>query len=92
MSASALLVELENAGIRLDHDGDALFANVLPGWDITQYRDRIAASKPLLLAVLHLQDQIVAAASAAQEAFDRATYDELWRRWHALQEGQETTP
>jgi hypothetical protein len=36
--------------------------------------------------LLALQDEIVAAATAAQSAFDRAAYDELWRRWYVLQD------
>ena len=36
-------------------------------------------------ALLAVQDEIVAAASAARDAFDRQHYDRLWERWHALQ-------
>ena len=39
-----------------------------------------------LTARLALQDEIVRTASAARDAFDRATYDEVWRRWSELQE------
>jgi hypothetical protein len=38
------------------------------------------------LAELDLRQQIVAAATAAQSAFDRQHYDALWERWHALQD------
>ena len=48
----------------------------------TRFEPILPADAATLLA---LQDEIVAAASAARDAFDRAAYDELWRRWHALQ-------
>ncbi len=38
------------------------------------------------LALVALQDEIVAAASAAQARFDRQRYDELWHHWYVLQE------
>jgi hypothetical protein len=63
---------------------------VLPGADLDQYRLSIREHKPELLTLLVLQDDIVAAATPAQSAFNRAAYDELWRRWYALQE-EETT-
>ena len=90
MSVSMLLDELDATGIRLRRDGDALLAHILRGASIDPYRERITMHKPALLAELLLRDQIVTAASAAQDAFDRAMYDALWRRWHALQ-AQETT-
>jgi len=85
MSASALIDELIEAGVRLSLDGGELVADVLPGVDVDPYRGRIAQGRPALLAELDLRQQIVAAATAAQSAFDRAACDELWRRWHALQ-------
>ena len=91
MSAATLVDEVQAAGIRLSHDGDALAADVLPGVDLDPYRHRIAEFRPALLAELDLRARIVAAASAAQASFDRAAYDELWRRRHALA-AQEMTP
>jgi hypothetical protein len=89
VSAATLLDALIRAGIRLGRDGDDLIADVLPGADLDRYRLSIREHRPELVTLLVLQDEIVAAATAAQSAFDRAAYDELWRRWYALQE-QET--
>jgi hypothetical protein len=86
MSASALLVELEAVGIRLHRDGDDLLASIRPGANFDPFRQRVREHKPALLASLALQEQIVAAATAATAAFDRAEYDHLWTEWHALQE------
>jgi hypothetical protein len=86
MSVSNLVDEYAAAGVRLRREGDDLIADVLPGASLDQYREHIREHKPALLTLLALQDEIVRTASAARDAFDRATYDELWRRWQALQE------
>jgi len=90
MNALALLSELERAGIRLGHDGDGLFAVVLPDAELDPYRARIAEHRSALLSVLHLQDQIVTAATIDPTAFDRGTYEALWTRWYAF-EAQENS-
>jgi hypothetical protein len=90
VSTDALLEELASRGIHLEREGRSIFAEVEAGADVTPHTDRIKRNKPALLAELHLREQIVAAASAAQDAFDRQHYDALWKRWHALQE-QETS-
>jgi hypothetical protein len=78
--------ELTAAGVHLTRHGAALRYQTRPGVTIAPYRERIAAHKPDLLTLLHLQEEIVAAATTALASFDRAAYDELWRRWQALQE------
>ena len=85
MSAGALVDELAAAGVRLSLAGDDLRYQTKPGVSIAPSREQIVTNKPALIALLRLQDEIVAAASAARASFDRAAYDELWRRWHALQ-------
>ena len=91
MGAAQLLTELEAAGIRATAMGDTLRVRAKPGVDLTPYRDDIRQHKSTLLALLALQDEIVAAAGAARDAFDRQHYDELWRRWHALQAEEVTS-
>ena len=71
MSVGALLDELERAGIRLSRDGDDLIAEIQPGACLDPYREHIVANKPTLLAMLDLQEQIVAAATVEPAAFDR---------------------
>jgi hypothetical protein len=56
----------------------ALNATVAEQW--------ISASEVLL----ELQLEIVRASTVAAEAFDRTYYDELWRRWYAVQEDEES--
>ena len=52
---------------------------------------RFAPVRPADAAVLLvLQDEIVAAASAARDAFDRQHYEALWAKWHALAEQEMT--
>jgi hypothetical protein len=89
--SAALLDELAAAGVRLSLAGDALRYQTRPGVSIAPYREQITAHKPALVALLALQDEIVAAASAARDAFDRAAYDALWARWHALAEQEMTS-
>jgi hypothetical protein len=92
VSASSLLDELAAAGIRLSRDGNDLAADVLPGAILDPYRDRIREHKPALQTLLALQDDIIRAASAARDAFDRQHFDALWERWHALQDEEMTNP
>ena len=73
------------AGIRLGRDGDDLIADMHPGANLDRYRESIREHKPALLALFALQDEIVSAATAARDAFDRQHYDELWRQWYAVQ-------
>jgi hypothetical protein len=90
VNAAALLADFEAAGVRLSLAGDDLRCQSRPGVRIAPYRERIVTNKPALIALLRLQDEIVGAATAARDAFDRQSYDKLWRDWYALQE-QETT-
>jgi hypothetical protein len=55
------------------------------GINLAPWRERNAATKPVLIALLRLQDEIVRAAAAARDAFDRQYYDELWHQWQVLQ-------
>ena len=82
---SRLLAELTSAGLSLTHSGDDLHYRTRPGVRIAPYREQIITHKPALLTLLALQDEIVRAASAAQNAFDRVAYDALWQRWYAWQ-------
>jgi hypothetical protein len=86
VTAAALLDELGTAGVRLSLSGDDLHYRTRPGVSVAPFRDQITAHKPTLLTLLALQDEIVAAASAAQSAFDRAAYDQIWAEWHMLAE------
>ena len=90
MSAHALRTALEAAGIRLRRDGGDLLVSSGHGASLDPFRQRIREFKPQLLAVLELQEQIVAAASVAPSQFDRRHYDALWRRWHALNAPKES--
>jgi hypothetical protein len=90
VNAAALLAELAASGIGLTREGDNLRVRAEPGVSLAPHRERISAHKPTLLAELRLREEIVAAASAAQHAFDRQHFDTLWERWHALQT-QETS-
>jgi hypothetical protein len=77
VTATALLAELEAAGVRLSLAGDDLRFQTRPGVSIAPYRERIAASKPALLAEL-LKARIIAAVNVEPADFDRAEYDRLW--------------
>ena len=85
MNVTALLAELDAAGIRLGRDGDDLVADVLPGAELDAYRERIQQNKPALVKEL-LQREIVEAAAAVGGAFDRDAYDALWVRWYTLRD------
>ncbi len=81
MTAGAVIDELLDTGIRLSRDGDGLVADVLPGASLDPYREEIRERKPDLVKEL-LQREIVAAASAEPEDFDRDDLDRLWTLWH----------
>jgi hypothetical protein len=85
VTPTALLADLDAAGVHLTRAGDDLRYRTRPGVSIAPFREQIAANKPALLALLALQGQIVEAASAARERFDRDTYDRLWREWYDLE-------
>jgi hypothetical protein len=86
MNAAALLAELETVGIQITREEHTLRVRGNPGANPALYRERIREHKSALLALLGLQDEIVRTASAAQGAFDRRRYDEVWVAWHALQQ------
>jgi hypothetical protein len=90
VTAASLVDELHKAGIRLTPAGDDLRFQTRPGVSIAPYREEISAHKPALLAELRLREEIVAAATTAQAAFDRQHFDQLWERWHALHETEAT--
>ncbi len=90
MSAAALLVELEAAGVRLSLAGDDLRFQTRPGVRIAPFREQIAAHKPALLAEL-LQRQIIKVVTVEPADFDRAEYDRLWTLWKA-QDAARATP
>jgi hypothetical protein len=87
VSAAALLVELEAAGVHLSLAGDALRFQTRPGISIAPYRERITANKPGLLAEL-LKARIIEIVTVDPADFDRAKYERLWERWkvHAAAE------
>src|SRR3712207_2900911 len=85
MSAAVLLRDLEAAGVRLSLAGDGLRVQTRAGVHIAPYRQRITAHKPALLKEL-VQREILEAAAAVGDAFDRDAYDQLWRRWYALRD------
>ena len=85
MSAGALVDELTAAGVRLSLAGETSATRPTPGVSIAPYREPIIMNKPTLIALLRLQDEIVAAASTARDAFDRQHYDQLWVAWHTRQ-------
>jgi hypothetical protein len=90
VSAAALLVELEAAGVRLTLAGDDLRFQTRSGVRIAPYREQIAAHKPALLAEL-LKARIISAVDVQPADFDRAEYDRLWTRWR-VHEAAEKTP
>jgi hypothetical protein len=59
MSASALLDELLNAGIRVRREGEDLLVDVLPEASLDSYREHIQKSKPALLAELRAHEEPV---------------------------------
>jgi hypothetical protein len=92
MSAAALLAQLEAAGVRITREGDTLRVRGMSGVDPAPYREQITAHKPALLALLRLQEEIVATATVATEAFDRQHYDTLWVQWHSLNAQENAVP
>jgi hypothetical protein len=83
VTATALLSEIEATGIVLHAEGDRVRADIPAGANLGPFREHIQAHKAALHREL-LQRQIVAAASAGPEHFDRERYDRLWQHWHAL--------
>jgi hypothetical protein len=88
MNAAALFAELAAAGVHVSRDGDSLRVRGGRDGSIAPFLETIRHHKPALLLEL-LQTEIVAAASIDPAHFDRQHYDELWRRWRAL--NQENT-
>jgi hypothetical protein len=84
MGADRLLDRLHAAGIRLGCDGGTLYADVLPGVNLTPHAATITAHKPALLAALSLRERIIAAVTVEPAAFDRPAYDALWTQYRAL--------
>jgi hypothetical protein len=60
VSARALLVDLEAAGVHLSLAGDDLRFQTRPGVSIAPYRARIAAHKPALVAELRNREPVTA--------------------------------
>lgn len=60
MSARALLVELEAAGVRLSLAEDGLRFQTRPGVSIAPYRERITISKPTILTALRKRETVTA--------------------------------
>jgi hypothetical protein len=60
VSAAALLIELEQAGVRLSLAGDDLHYQTQPGVSTTPHRARIRESKPALLAELRAREEFAA--------------------------------
>jgi len=83
MKAEGLLDELASLGVHLVRDGDAIFADVEDGADISVYVDCIREQKPELLTALELRDRIVTAASADPGQFSHDELDRLWSLWNA---------
>src|SRR6187549_3807182 len=79
----ALLDELAAAGCALHRDGDRLQVIPPEGVNLDPFRDRIHASKPLLLREL-LQREIAAALDVDPSRFDRLGYMSLCAQWRAL--------
>jgi hypothetical protein len=62
MSASALLAELDAAGVHLALAGDDLRFRTQPGVSVARYRERITAYKPALLAAVRQRELAAEAA------------------------------
>jgi len=60
VSAHALLAELRAAGAQLSLAGDDLRFQTRPGVSIAPYRERIAAHKPALVALLYKGQPVTA--------------------------------
>jgi len=85
VNAGALLDQLIDAGISLARDGDDLVVAIADGVNFETFREQIRSTKPAIVAELQLRERIVAAATVPVERFNRAEYDQLWTKWHALQ-------
>ena len=90
MNAPAFLDELTTAGVRLSLAGDDIRFETAPGVSVAPFRERIVASKSVLVSELRLRQRIIAAVTVEPSAFDRAVYDDLWREWHALNAKEHT--
>jgi hypothetical protein len=86
-TVTPLMTEMASAGIRLLRDGDALRVEIPAGVTIDAYRERLAKHKPAILTEL-LQREILEAAAAMGDAFDRDAWSALWARWYALRDQQ----
>src|SRR5688572_6866588 len=91
MKASALLAELDAAGIHLTREDDNLRVRAERGVSLAPYLERIKANKPALLREL-LQRQIVAALDVEPAIFNRIEYDRFWTVWHAENAKEASTP
>ena len=69
MTASALIDDLAEAGIRLSLDGGGLVADVLPGVELEPYRDRIAQCRPALLTLLQEREAVAALAASLEQGW-----------------------
>jgi TubC N-terminal docking domain len=79
-----LVAALAGAGIHVTREDDHLRVRAEPGMSLAPYVADLRQHKPEILMTL-LQDEIVASATAARDAFDRQHYDQLWVDWYALQ-------
>jgi hypothetical protein len=79
MRADAFLTDLVGAGIRLRRDGGDLTADVLPGANLSPYRERIRENKAALVAEL-LKTEIITALDVEPASFDRRHYESLVAR------------
>jgi hypothetical protein len=84
MSAAALLMELEAAGVRLSLAGDDLRFQTRADVRIAPYRERITAHKSALLAEL-LKAEILAALDVEPSDFDRLAYLRLMARFSVVE-------
>jgi hypothetical protein len=89
VSAAALLVELESAGVRLSLAGDDLRFQTRAGVRIAPDRERITAYKPALSAEL-AKAPIIAVLDVEPADFDRAEFERLWACWKAHEAAGET--
>ena len=77
MTPSALLAELEAAGVRLSLAGNDLRCQTRAGVSIAPHRGTIRQHKAALVTELRLREQIMAALAVEPQDFDRAKYERL---------------